>query len=227
MSSLISVIAGSRRRFNPISLSPALWLSDTGSDPSIWEDISGNGRNATQATAADQPDIITNAQNGRQVRRFNDTTDNLLTPSFSLSQPFTTYAVYKAPTTTLNKLVLRNNDSSGSAIPTVHRSAVGNTSGLNFGTGFFPLVTIADWQILCTIANGSSSVVQRNGGSDNTGNAGNTNVSSGFIVGNLAALNSALNGDIAEILIFPTALSTEERRKVEIYLSNKWGIALT
>jgi hypothetical protein len=35
--------------FKPLSLSPApaLWLSDTGSDASVWPDLSGNGRNAT------------------------------------------------------------------------------------------------------------------------------------------------------------------------------------
>jgi len=49
--------------FNPLSLSPALWLSDTGSDASVWPDISGNGRNATQAVALNHPAIVTGALN--------------------------------------------------------------------------------------------------------------------------------------------------------------------
>ena len=85
--------------FNPLSLSPALWLSDTGSDPSVWPDLSGNGRNATQATSTQRPAIVTGAQNGRQVRRFDGTDDFLrLTTGLGMLRNVpgaTVIAVYK------------------------------------------------------------------------------------------------------------------------------------
>jgi hypothetical protein len=34
-------------------------------------------------------------------------------------------------------------------------------------------------------------------------------------------------GDIAEILVFPSALSNTDRLAVETYLATKWGITLT
>lgn len=73
------VLAG----FNPLSLSPALWLNDTGSDPSVWTDISGNGRNAVQGNVGNRPAIITNALNGKQVRRFDGVDDYLITATAS------------------------------------------------------------------------------------------------------------------------------------------------
>jgi hypothetical protein len=45
-------------------------------------------------------------------------------------------------------------------------------------------------------------------------------------IGFSAVGGNTLNGDIAEILIFPTALSTENRQKVEGYLGSKWGISV-
>ena len=58
------------RALDPLTLGPALWLDDSGSDPSVWTDKSGNGYDASQGTTSAQPQIIANALNGRQVRRF-------------------------------------------------------------------------------------------------------------------------------------------------------------
>jgi hypothetical protein len=40
------------------------------------------------------------------------------------------------------------------------------------------------------------------------------------------AQNYYIDGDIAEILVFPTALSTEDRQSVERYLAKKWALTL-
>ena len=84
--------------FDPRRLGLALWLSDTGSDPSQWDDLSGNGRNATQATPANQPAIISAGLNGRQVRRFDGSNDWLSFVAGSIGQNasgVTIIAVYK------------------------------------------------------------------------------------------------------------------------------------
>jgi len=61
--------------FSPLTFNPALWLSDTGSNAAQWDDLSGNSRHATQAVGANQPAIVTNALNSRQVRRFDGSSD--------------------------------------------------------------------------------------------------------------------------------------------------------
>jgi hypothetical protein len=93
---LARAIAASRRRiFDPLSLSPALWLdaSDSatlfnaasgGSTPANgagigrWEDKSGNGRNFTQSTSGSRPLRQTAVQNGLDVVRFDGSNDIML-----------------------------------------------------------------------------------------------------------------------------------------------------
>jgi hypothetical protein len=82
------VVLGSRRAsvgtWTPIELgsSLALWLDAddastvilNGSTVSRWNDKSGNGRNAVQNTAADQPEYAATGLNGRPTLRFNSPT---------------------------------------------------------------------------------------------------------------------------------------------------------
>jgi hypothetical protein len=44
-----------------------------------------------------------------------------------------------------------------------------------------------------------------------------------YVIGNRAALDRAFNGDIAELIIYNQALTTEQIDSVESYLSAKWG----
>jgi hypothetical protein len=65
----------------------ALWLDAgdsgtvilNGSDVSEWRDKSGNGRNASQATAARQPEYISSAQNGLGALRFDAASEHFMT----------------------------------------------------------------------------------------------------------------------------------------------------
>lgn len=98
--------------FNPLTLSPALWLdaadastlfdATTGGslvapDGSIarWEDKSGNARHATQGTVLSRPQRKTAIQNGRDVVRF-DGSDSLLTSSRSTPAACTIFLVTQA-----------------------------------------------------------------------------------------------------------------------------------
>jgi hypothetical protein len=73
-----------------------------------------------------------------------------------------------------------------------------------------------------------------NGASENldtsfqtAGSTSNTDSSVATGIGfNSNASTSFFAGDIAEIIVFPTALSTADRQAVERYLSNKYAIAL-
>jgi hypothetical protein len=74
--------------WTPAQISTALWLdaSDAGTitlngaNVSQWNDKSGNGKHATQATAAAQPDFSATGLNGKPSINFAGTTDYLNTP---------------------------------------------------------------------------------------------------------------------------------------------------
>jgi hypothetical protein len=212
--------------FNPLSLQPALWLSDTGSDPAQWDDLSGNGRHATQALGISQPTIVTGALNGRQVRRFDGLNDFLETATVSIAQPYTTYAVFRC-TATGQQIVMSGSNVStafGGVNLIIHRSPSDN-SGINAGTLYGPFSVNTSWQIFGTLANGASSRVYRNGVMSAAGNAGTNNIS--LLRVGRSSLTAYFNGDIAEILVFPAVLSTENRRRIEGYLSSKYAIAIS
>jgi hypothetical protein len=214
---------GGRVAFNPLSLSPALWLSDTGTNAAQWNDLSGNGRHATQAIGASQPAIIANALNGRQVRRFDGVNDEMRS-LFALNQPMTAIVAYRSNNTTAAQVVIGNQLTGANLM--VHRAGASATAGLNMGVLYAPLGSTANANIFCTIANGANSQVFRNGVLAGTGNAGSNNAAF-FSIGSNGALAAYFNGDIAEVLVFPAALSAENRRRIEGYLSVKYNIALS
>jgi len=219
--------SGGRVAFNPLSLSPALWLSDTGSNPAQWDDLSGNGRHATQAIGANQPAIVTGALNGRQVRRFDGVDDRMIHGLNGSLTSCTIFAVFKKITeqTFYRGIIgIGPSNSSGSSM----LARVGNNKWGTFtttdaransdtGTTNFGIYAIID-----NAASGGSFFL--NGSADGT-YSGNT-------VGQLTAnvggqdISQAYNGDIAEILVFSRALSTTERQAVERYLSNKYAITI-
>lgn len=241
-----------RSGFDPLSLSPALWLSDTGSDPSVWPDISGNGRNATQGTPANRPAIITNALNGRQVRRFDGTNDFLTQGYRSIFRNIagiTLFVVCK-PTSLGSSERALFSSIIGGAPSEKHRCFLGvdnlaQPSGFNYGgrrlDGDF-----GDFNQSSSDYNGSSfysvttqhrhSSAQKqlwiNGTSNHldtsfqtTGSTSDTDSAYDTHIGRYSNPASAFfQGDIAEILVFPTALSDAQRQSVENYLNNKWTI---
>jgi hypothetical protein len=247
-----SLISASRRRvFDPLSLSPALWLSDTGSSAGTWPDISGNGRDATQATPANQPAIITNALNGRQARRF-DGTDDFLTIAYrSIFRDVsgaTIIAVCKPTSLGSSERAIFTN-TVGTSLGARANLAVDNPAqpgGWQYG-GRRLDADSGDFNQSASDYNGSSFYVATaqyryadaekqlwiNGGSEHidtsfqtAGNASNTDSSADTHIGSTATPAGFFQGDIAEILIFPTALSTADRQRVESYLSQKYNIAL-
>lgn len=216
------------KRFTPLSLSPALWLSDTGSDPAVWEDLSGNGRNATQGTVANQPAIVTNALNGRQVRRFDGTNDFLKTGVLStdIPQPVDWFIVFKSTNTAVRR-VFDVETIDGVTGPRNTMFLNDSSSHIFSGTILTANFTFTTWGINHARFNGVNSFWIRNSITLASGDAGNQNCSS-IVIGAFRLLTSDFfQGDIAEILVFPTALSTTNRRTVERYLAGKYGITIS
>jgi hypothetical protein len=259
---LLDVIASSRRRgFNPLSLSPALWLdandastlydATTGgslvtADGAVarWEDKSGNARHATQATSGARPLRKAAVQNGRDVVRF-DGGDVLVTPSFSTAGfvSGSTILVVTNPTFTNNTIYrplirIEPSNTNGIQHEASNDSVVNSRSKLeafvqNTSNTLFratpSATTTTGWRMLASVVTTSDITLF----SDGTINGGPTAITGTIKTGSSDVLRVAADvtnnfwlGDIAEILVFPTALSTTDRQAVESYLATKWGITL-
>lgn len=247
--------------FSPLSLAPALWLNDTGSDPSVWTDISGNGRDAVQGNVGNRPAIITNALNGKQVRRFDGVDDYLITATAS-NWTFLHYStssifiVFRAGNVTDPETIYTLCGTSASVIAPggaycAHdtRSSLSRNNALVhiIGTGGPNTVNARQnvvagntWAIMSVIGNPATttfadrSKIWSNGSGPTAANTEFNPVSSdpprhALAIGSAqnasSVFTSFLIGDIAEILIFPTALSDANRQRVERYLSGKYAIA--
>jgi hypothetical protein len=218
--------------FNPLSLSPALWLSDTGSDPATWPDLSGNGRNATQATSANQPSIVAGGLNGRQIRRFDGSNDILissLNSSTVLSGNLSYFAVFKRTSTGSFPIVMgvaaAGNGRSRDIFlmsSDLYKISYGQSGSDVLGT--FP-AAINTAALVSLTKTGTSIAIFANGSAAGSGTPPLTNTvtETNFKIGGASASSGNLSGDIAELLVFPTALSTTNRQAVESYLRTKWG----
>lgn len=226
--------------FSPLSLSPALWLDDTGSDLGVWADMSGNGRNAIQATGANQPSIVTNAVNGRQVRRFNGTSSVLIPPDFNLDV-FTIFSVVY-PTNAVTANPYKAIFNIGTALSSSARDVIvyiNNSSGVKFEAqrsdgSSFPTASVATnnliFQITSSKFTGDELIAYVNNGIRNitsttmTGSTDNKAVIGA--VKQSSSTNFYYEGDIAELIVYPTNLSDFNCLRVERYLSNKYNIVI-
>lgn len=236
--------------FSPLSLSPALWLSDTGSDASVWSDLSGNSFSPTQANASFRPSIILNAINGRQVRRFDGSDDVLkfATPNNILQNVAggTLFVVRKFITSPqFGRIVFAAfvNGSNTSARGLLAGGAIANKAyagGRRLDSDSISVVnssadiSTTNFQIHSAVLNYQNSDLFQyiNGSLDGSttsfqtdGSTSNTQ-SNGFSIGATLADTLFANVEVGEIIVFNTTLSTTNRQRVERYLGAKWGITV-
>lgn len=229
--------------FNPLSLSPALWLdaSDTstitasGSPAKVsqWNDKSGNARNVTQATSAAQPTTGATTQNGLNVLSF-DGGDNLsISASIDISANYT-IAIVGTPSTGTDDYLLQLYRSATplaqSAIITkfLSRSYESFNDVLPSGTARFTLgsSTLSGFNTLIVVRSGSAMSSLVNGSTSNSGTWTTSNyVWSSVWVGSAVNGNNSAASDIAEIIVFPSALTGADLTSVSNYLRTKWGTA--
>jgi hypothetical protein len=230
---------GALAGFNPRSLSPALWVNDTGSDPSVWTDISGNGRNAVQATGANQPSIVTNVINGRQVRRFDGTTTRLIPPDFNLdNSTIFSVVIPNSPTPSTAGAIFAIGANTGYS-----RDILCFISNASFITYFnisrsdgttFPTSSISTTNLTAQITTGkftgTNLVTYVNNGTRNnvaTTISGSTQNKPAIGVNpENGTFQYYYRGDIAELIVYPSSLSDANCLRVEKYLSNKYNIAI-
>lgn len=228
--------------------------SDGSGAISKWNDVSGLGNNAIQNTPSNQPVFLTNLVNGRPAIRFDGTNDQLMLGVNPASNSFTIFAVAKPSASHEIDLEDNTLYSEGGTLGqryllggTINFEGFGE-AGLSVGTnGFtsyeygrnqffwdhFAALAVHDgnlgagFSILNVRYTNQQPSLYLNGAFVREGLVSSrTNSVLGRAIGfgSTGAGNSPYQGDVAEILVFNTPLTTAERQTVERYLNSKYNV---
>lgn len=206
-----------------------------------WEDKSGNGRHVTQSTLTNRPVRIANVQGGKDIVRFDGVNDLLSTAANSPS--VTGVTIF---------FVSKHNSFGGSNFARLlEMGSNGYIYMVNLNNAFsqqsYRGLYIAGSLLKDSASFSATTGVWRVHGISNANNSlvsqtvhrVNGVVSSGVItgdgtltipanvamhIGNRSSFDRAFDGDIAEILVFPTVLTDAQNIAVERYLAQKWGL---
>ena len=212
----------------------------TGSSVSLWQDQSGQGYNASQSNATNQPSLVTNAINALPAINLNGSTGFLQFPAagFSeISSGLSIFIVLKPTAVTAGSQILNlgtgiSNDynigleinASSEAEYFVYTSTGATMTSVSLGSA---MTTSA--QLIEVVQSGTSASIYLRGGSVVTNNSMNaipapTNGRPNSYLGQGSGGGNYFNGEVAELLIYQTALSTAQRQAIETYLINKYNL---
>jgi len=209
----------------------ALWLDAAdastitlnGSTVSQWNDKSGNGRNASQATAANQPTRTLNGLGGRTVITF-DGVDDFLNATLTL----TNFSVGVVGTTTANTATIYYPLGFGNPPPGSAGLSVGGTfhtqrAALNGATSLLTneTVTLNSPYLITAHSQTGNRLISFNGQTPATDT--NSQSISQVTIGKRSDGFWPYAGPIGEVVITSAALSTTDRQLLEGYLAWKWS----
>lgn len=219
-------------RFIPPHLSGCqLWLAADritgladGGAVGTWSDLSGNGRDATQATAAKKPTYKTAIINGKPVVRFDGIDDYLKTAAFTLNQPVTIGMVLNPNAlTALNYYVLDGNTDDTQDIYASDATHLRLYAGVAGPEVDKPTAAC----VLMAMFNGAASSLAINGAAPTVANAGASNAGGITIGTSGSTFQSPGAFDMAEMAVYNRALDAGERGRLTRYLGRKYGIAVS
>lgn len=217
--------------------SPRLWLradAITGlasGDPiSSWSDSSGNANHATQATATKQPYYKSSGTNSKPAVHFTGS-NALQTGTGDALGDFTIFIIFKklgSADIAFGRL-LDKDFANGFWIGRNNTTANSFGGGVREGSdpyGIYGTFTDQAPHLLESIRTGTTHQLYRNGSllTSNTVSSTATSTAAYGIGGDYAnAGNYLYRGDISEIVVYNTALSTADRQAMESYLNVKYG----
>ena len=221
--------------FDPATLNPVFWvradslsaLAD-GDPVSTWPDLSASPNDLTATTTA-RPTYKTNILNGHPVVRFAGNPQTMKTADAThpvISQPYTVFVVGKASGNSQTWIA----PYSGLGGLLIHRiNGADHFEWLYAGSAWFGgsigsvSSTDAFWD-LQFVVDGASSYHRMNGRYIIAGSPG-TSALGGVKLGSCADIGGYwLTGDIAEVLIFPSALSAADQWDVNNYLRDRYAL---
>ncbi len=216
--------------FTPLSIAGCqLWLDASqltlnDADPvSTWTDFSTHGRNATQSGGA-RPTFRTGIINSKPAVLFTAASGQYMTGSITLSQPMTVFVVLQNfGTGTDYHFVL---DGISNRVALVRLSG---GSGWDLFAGSDGIISGYDdtsWHYISGVVNGASSKLVMDGSVTSGLDTGTNSLGSTYVVGGFGPSLGALgmDGYIAEMIIYDTALSDANRVLVQNYLKSKYGL---
>jgi hypothetical protein len=213
-----------------------------------WSDQSGNGFDATQATAGNKPTYKTSILAGKPVVRFDGVGDELDFSGSALgifnnvgggtiiivasdtnnavgdtTHPFVRWST----NTTTNRIGIVSKNTGTSQFGALGRRLDASSSAISsgtFATGFHILIARADWtnNLLTLYIDGvaQTAVTFSSGG----GNTSATNSNIAFIGGTASGFFA---NDIAEMFVFQRALTTDELAQITNSLIRKYALPIT
>jgi hypothetical protein len=202
-------------------------LADTNRISAI-RDLSPNAFSVIQTNAVNRPTYVTNARNGRNAMGFTGASDNFLNvTSNAIPNSHTVFSVFSRGTSGVNSVPLGGNNVY--AFLWFTDNIVYQRSRTDAFTAHGTANTNTGWFYVTTRRTGTTQMrVRRNGTtiSDVTTGSGITSPASGnwSAIGKDTGINNyRTTGDIAEIIVYSTALSDDDVLRVEAYLATKWG----
>jgi hypothetical protein len=220
--------------FDPSSIAGlGVWLDATqiastdGTALSSWSDASGGGHHATQGTGAAQPTYQTNELNGKPVVRFDGTDDFMGLGDLSLVFPTaaTLLVVYGITGTEDRYSVFENTSNNGywSYSGGVGYFCAFRTARID---GYPAAMPETGTNLVSVVSSASTYQVYLDGTGQGAQAAGYSAGGGGNVyeIGRGTGTSEYLAGDIAELLIYNSALSNGDRTTVEAYLTAKWGV---
>lgn len=184
-----------------------------------WDDASGNGNHALQATAGNRPLLSSSFLNGKPGIAFDGSNDMLKRTGVvggPLAQPVTFFFAGKNASTAVQQMVAF----AGLAF------YVGNSSTWRIGGSLEVLWGPADTnnRVFAAVFNGASSKLWVAGGSAASGNVGTGTVVD-VNLGSGSAPSEWSSTTMAEVLLYTGALSLANINLVGAYLGTKYGIS--
>jgi hypothetical protein len=227
-------------------------VTTDGSTVARWEDQSGSGYHVTQSTSANRPVLKTGVQNNKNIIRFDGVDDHLfMLNAFVYSSGASTVfcVVSQTPSSppSANRALIseRNSITStpnnyiviGTGMSDATRLRISMRDNLNRNISFGGSTSLqtasgtafnSSYQLLGTVDTGSNMALYINKSSSvNSNYTRSTLTLDTFTVG--ASRGSSTSFffacDLAEIIIYNSALSTSNRQLVENYLYSKWAVS--
>lgn len=221
----------------------ALWFKadngvvTSGSDVTTWLDMSGNLNNAKQINSGNRPTVISNAVNGLPAVAFDGSSQFLKVGTSSLLNSYSGISIFAVTKPVAVAAGARFLDfSSGASGNNIYFSQPNNTdASIHVLNGTTPssltasnAVSLGDYQLLEVVQGSSSATIYNNGVSKGSGSVSNapTATRTDNFIGTDFANSLFLQGEIAELLFYNTAISPTVRQNVENYLLGRYALAI-
>lgn len=197
-------------------------ITQSGGIVTAWADQSGNEKHAAGVGGSSDPSFVASAVNGLPAVSFDGVDDRMQGGSLITSLPCTIFVVAKFKgDTAIGALFSQTNSELVFYRGTQASDIFRIYNGIDLSATGAP--QNEEWSIVCAIADGSNSLIAKNGQVIATGNSGSQTPSGNYLVGWWDGGIGA-NAEIAEVIVFNRALTVAEIGVVDQFLNLRYSI---